>query len=115
MFRSHSDKPEPSTEPAVVRIDADPVLRDEVDPDSVVEEAVQRLRSHVSSLEARDEWGRPLAWRQVARIVLGPLIADLRDSQTATRIARALAEHAGPIRSDATDVTQQHAGVGWPE
>jgi hypothetical protein len=115
MFRSHSDTPEVSTEQAAGTAAADPALRDQVDPDPVVEEAVQRLRSHVSSLEARDEWGRLLAWRQVARIALGPLIADLRDSQTAARLADALADHAVPAPSHPTEVTSQHAGLGWPE
>lgn len=115
MFRSHSLTSEPPTEPSALTADTGPTLRDQVDPDPVVEEAVQRLRSQVSNLEARDEWGRPLAWRQVARIVLGPLIADLRDSQTSAQIALALAGHAGPTPSDATTATRQHAGVGWPD
>lgn len=59
-------------------------LRDEVDSDPLVEDAVQRLRAALTSMEARDEWGRPLAWRHVARIVLGPLLTQLRDSQTTT-------------------------------
>jgi hypothetical protein len=57
-------------------------LRDEVDPDPLVEEAVDRMRSALTSLEARDDWGRPLAWRHVARIALGPLVTRLRDIQT---------------------------------
>jgi hypothetical protein len=61
-------------------------LRDEPDPDPLVEQAVDRMRSALASLEAYDEWGRALAWRQVARIALGPLVTELRDSQTTARL-----------------------------
>jgi hypothetical protein len=64
-------------------------LRDEPDPDPLVEQAADRLRAALTSLEARDEWGRALAWRQVARIALGPLVTELRDSQTAARLLAA--------------------------
>ena len=61
-------------------------LRDEVDSDPLVEEATERLRAALTVLEPRDEWGRPIAWRQVARIALGPLVTQLRDSLTANRL-----------------------------
>jgi hypothetical protein len=48
-------------------------LRDERDPDPLLEEATERLRAALVHLDARDEWGRRLAWRQVARIALGPV------------------------------------------
>jgi hypothetical protein len=64
-------------------------LRDEPDPDPLVEEAAERLRGAIVSLDARDEWGRRLPWRQVARIALGPVVTQLRDAQTAARLMAA--------------------------
>jgi hypothetical protein len=66
-------------------------LRDEVDIDPLVEEATTRLREALTRLDARDEWGRALAWRHVSRIVLGPVLTQLRDSETALRLLRAQA------------------------
>lgn len=67
-------------------------LRDQVDPDPLVEQATDRLRTALTSLDARDEWGRQLAWRQIARIAIGPLLTELRDSQTAARLTEATAQ-----------------------
>jgi hypothetical protein len=64
-------------------------LRDEVDVDPLVEEATERLREELKSLVARDEWGRELAWRYVARIALGPVLAKLRDQETTIRLLAA--------------------------
>lgn len=64
-------------------------LRRDSDPDPIVEEAAERLRDALTWLDARDEWGRPLAWRQVARIAIGPLLAQLRDAQTAAVLSAA--------------------------
>jgi len=77
-------------------------LRDEPDPDPLVEQAADRLRAALTSLEARDEWGRALAWRQIARIALGPLVTELRDSQTAARLLDATrpAPVAAPAEAD---------------
>ena len=77
----------------VVPVDTDTpdpaALRRESDVDPVVEEATERLRAALTSLDARDEWGRPIAWRQVARIAIGPLLAQLRDAQTAALLSSA--------------------------
>lgn len=98
-------------EPAPVALDADDLaLRDEIDPDPLVEEAVERLRAALSVLTARDEWGRSLAWRQVARIAIGPLVTQLRDVQTASTLLEV-------TRPDPTAVPQQdrtEIGSGWP-
>jgi hypothetical protein len=88
----------------------DLALRDEVDPDPVVEEAADRLRAALSSLVARDEWGRELAWRQVARIAVGPLVTQLRDAQTTSQLLDATRPPASAVPAqDRTD-----SGSGWP-
>ena len=90
MFRRHDHTQEPAligsghTEP-------DPELRDQVDPDPLVEEATARLREQLLALDAVDTWGRPLAWRQVARIALGSLATPrVRDALTADVLADAM-------------------------
>lgn len=70
--------------------EVDPALRDEPDPDPLVEAMVQRLRENLSALVALDEWGRPVPWRSVVRVALGPTLADLRDAQTAAALATAV-------------------------
>jgi hypothetical protein len=65
----------------------DPELRDEPDPDPLIEEMVERLRHGLSSLNAVDEWGRPIAWRNVVRLALGPLANKLRDTEQALELA----------------------------
>ncbi len=67
--------------------EVDPVLRDELDPDPLIEEMVGRLREGLSSLTAMDEWGRPLAWRNVVRLALGPMASRLRDTEQALELA----------------------------
>jgi hypothetical protein len=76
-------------EPEVLetRPEPDPALRNEVDPDPLIEEMVNRLRDSLSSLVAVDEWGRPLAWRNVVRLALGPMASRLRDTQQALELA----------------------------
>src|SRR5438105_15569272 len=73
-----------------VVMETDPVLRDERDPDPLVEEMVARLRDGLRDLVAVDEWGRPLAWRNVVRLALGPMASRLRDSEQALAIAMEL-------------------------
>ena len=93
---------EPAVEPAAAMPAATPAtpptelerLRDEPDPDPLVEEAAQRLRQALISLEAHDEWGRLLAWRKVAQIALGPIVLRLRDAQTAARLMAAATQPA---------------------
>jgi hypothetical protein len=67
--------------------EVDPKLRDEADPDPMVEEMVARLRAGLTSLVAIDEWGRPMAWRNVVRLALGPLGSKIRDTEQALELA----------------------------
>lgn len=67
--------------------EGDPLLRNEVDPDPLIEEMVGRLRDGLGTLVAIDEWGRPLAWRNVVRLALGPLAGKLRDTEQALELA----------------------------
>ncbi|GAC1610577.1 MAG: hypothetical protein NVS3B26_18080 [Mycobacteriales bacterium] len=75
-------------------------LRDEVDPDPLIEEMVERLRGTVGGLQAVDLYGRPLSWRLLVRIAAEPTVRRLRDAQTSVSIADALhptAAGSGPI------------------
>jgi hypothetical protein len=81
---------------------ADERLRAETDPDPLVEQGTERLRIALSSLDAKDEWGRPLAWRHVVRIAMGTVLAELRDAQTALSLA------------EATRRRVTEAATGWP-
>jgi hypothetical protein len=76
-------------DPAVLETtpEPEPLLRNEPDPDPLIEEMVARLRDGLSSLVAVDEWGRPLAWRNVVRLALGPLAGRLRDTEQALELA----------------------------
>lgn len=76
--------------------EVDPALRDEVDPDPLIEEMVQRLRDNLSSLAAVDEWGRAMSWRNVVRLAVGPSAQRFRDAQTAAELAVALADVPAP-------------------
>lgn len=105
MRRNRQATPAPA---ATVRPELDPIdpaderLRAESDPDPLVEQGTERLRAALSSLEAKDEWGRSLAWRQVVRIAMGTVLAELRDAQTALNLAEATRQ---PVAEAAT---------GWP-
>ena len=82
MFRRHTE-PGPHVLLELGRHEERTALRDEPDPDPVVEAAAQRLRDHLSSMEPVDSWGRPVPWRQVARIALGDLATSrVRDVLT---------------------------------
>jgi hypothetical protein len=62
-------------------------LRTQPDVDPFVEEAADRLRRELADLQAFDTWGRPVPWRQVARIALGPLVSPrVRDALTAAAL-----------------------------
>jgi hypothetical protein len=98
MFRRHEQEHAPLS---LGHTEPDTALRDEVDPDPVVEEATARLRDQLLGLEAVDAWGRPVAWRQVARIALGPLATSrVRDAMTADVIERS-------VSPDETDRTTE--------
>jgi hypothetical protein len=88
--------------------DADTELRDETDPDPLIEEMVARLRDGLSTLTAIDEWGRPIAWRNVVRLALGPLANKLRDTEQALELAVSML----PPSSEATTETD---AVSTPE
>lgn len=79
-------------------------LRDEVDPDPLVEQMVERLRRGLADLVALDAWGRPTPWREVVRLALGPALLELRDGQTASALA-------GALEADAPD-DPRHAAPG---
>ena len=93
MFRRSTHPSTGSTTPAsTIDLEAPPdPLRGEPDPDPVVEAAAERLREQLSSLTALDQWGRPVPWRQVARIALGPLATQrVRDAMTADALEEAV-------------------------
>ena len=69
--------------------DFDPRLRAVADDDPLVEEMVERLRRGVGGMVAVDQWGRPLAWRDVVRTAMGTALAELRDARTARALAAA--------------------------
>lgn len=80
-----------SAEHPVDPVPHDDPLRQEPDPDPVVEAAAERLREQLSTLTALDQWGRPVAWRHVARIALGPLATQrVRDAMTADALEEAV-------------------------
>ncbi len=92
MFRRHPE-PEPHVLLELGRHEKQTALRDEPDPDPVVEAAAQRLRDQLSSMEPVDSWGRPVAWRQVARIALGDLATPrVRDVLTSDVLAGEVAK-----------------------
>lgn len=101
----------------------DPRLRDEVDADPIVEEMVSRLRAELTHLAALDEWGRPVAWRNVVRVALGPELAQLRDARTSVRLAQAIEDQSPSPRPDPPvaepdaerDAGGGHSLVGWPD
>jgi hypothetical protein len=113
MFRRHDH--DHSQDPAPIGVghtEPDTALRDQVDPDPLVEEATARLREQLLALDAVDAWGRPLAWRQVARIALGtlatPRVRDaltadvLEDAVTSERPAPELERSVSPETTDRT-------------
>ncbi len=92
MRRSRTEaKPVPSVTSWLPEID--PVFRDEVDPDPLVEEMVARLRGSLAGLVALDEYGRPVPWRSVVRLALGSTLGQLRDAETSVVLAQHLSEH----------------------
>ena len=90
VFGARKNEVEPNVRVAMP--ESDPLLRNEVDPDPLIEEMVGRLRDGLGTLVAIDEWGRPLAWRNVVRLALGPLAGKLRDTEQALEIAVSMGE-----------------------
>jgi hypothetical protein len=110
MFRRQQPTRERTVETAVdLAVEEENPLRDEADPDPFIEAAAQRLRDQLSGLTAVDEWGRPVPWRQVARIALGPLVSPrVRDALTADVLSDAVAPGVPPApeRSVSPDEAQ---------
>lgn len=95
MFR-HSPERHAMLELGREEVHAD--LRDEPDPDPVVEAATQRLREQLSTMEPVDQWGRPVAWRQVARIALGDLVTTgVRDALTTDVLVQEVAQRTSVV------------------
>ena len=105
----HNRDPEVSVSSSLP--DVDPGLRAEVDPDPLVEQMVERLRGSLSDMVALDEYGRPLAWRHVVRLALGPTIGRLRDAETCLTLMKQVMD-----LPDAGELgPRQAAGsTGWP-
>jgi len=96
--------------------EVDASFRDAIDPDPLVEAMVERLRSSLAGLVALDEYGRPVAWRAVVRVALGPTLSRLRDAETSLALvlhsqqpAAAQAQQAGdqPLDSQAQPAGDQ--------
>ena len=91
--------------------DVDPALREAMDPDPLVEQMVERLRVSLSGLVALDEYGRPIAWRHVVRLAVGPTLGRLRDAETSLTLMQQVmdlpaADELGPRQAAGT--------TGWP-
>lgn len=78
MWRARQAAKDPARPVTSFLPDVDPDFRDEPDPDPVVEAMVERLRMHLSGMVALDEYNRPVAWRNVVRLALGPSLARLQ-------------------------------------
>lgn len=115
LSRRHrrSDAPSPPV------AEPDPRLRDEPDADPLVEEMTARLRAGLGSLEATDQYGRPMAWRNVVRLAVGPALTRLRDADTAAVLWDAVAEQSAGSAPSADQCGQPSAadpvGVVPPE
>lgn len=82
MRRSHVQTKDPAAPVTAALPEVAPWLRDSADEDLVVEEMVQRLRGALSGMVALDEYGRPVPWRSVVRVALGPRLAWIHDAET---------------------------------
>lgn len=92
MRRNRIDTTEPVPSVTSWLPEVDPAFRDEVDPDPLIEEMVERLRGSLSGLVALDEYGRPVAWRRLVRVALGPTLGQLRDAETSVVLAQHMSE-----------------------
>lgn len=99
-------------------------LRDQSDPDALVEALTDRLRRQFPTTLAADEWGRPVAYRHVVRAALSALPPHVTRELAERMTEQERPADPGPML-DATPVTvsvidlvrqdQVAAGVGWPE
>jgi len=88
----------PDAAPAIVLPDEDPAaahLRDEPDPDPLVEALTARLRKQFPASLSCDEWGRPVAYRHVVRAALSAL-----PPHVTRELAERLSEHDEPAAAD---------------
>ncbi len=90
--------------------DVDPALREAVDPDPLVEQMVERLRGSLSDLVALDEYGRPIAWRHVVRLALGPTLGRLRDAETCLTLMKQVMD----LPVGEPEPRQAAGTTGWP-
>ena len=58
--------------------------------DPVLQEAIDRMRDNLGDVCALDRDGRELTWAELARVVIGPLGARIRDADTAAALLQAL-------------------------
>ena len=91
--------------------EVDPALREAVDPDPLVEQMVERLRASLSDLVALDEYGRPIAWRHVVRLALGPTLGRLRDAETCLTLMKQVMDLP---EADELGSRQAAGTTGWP-
>lgn len=92
MRRNRTETRDPGAAATATLPEVGPGFMDAVDPDPLVEEMVQRLRTGLSGMVALDEWGRPVAWRNVVRLALGPTLSRLRDAEADLAMLRELAQ-----------------------
>lgn len=116
MRRARQVSRDPATPATSWLPEVDASLRDDVDPDPLVEQMVERLRTHLSGLVALDEYDRPVAWRHVVRLALGPTLGQLRDAEASI----ALLEHVSqppaddvPAQPAAPVTPAQESATGW--
>ena len=90
--------------------EVDPALREAMDPDPLVEQMVERLRASLSDMVALDEFGRPIAWRHVVRIALGPTLGRLRDAETSLSLMKQVMD----LPLDGLAARAESGTTGWP-
>lgn len=90
--------------------EVDPALREATDPDPLVEQMVERLRTSLSDMVALDEYGRPIAWRHVVRIALGPTLGRLRDAETSLTLMKQVMD----LPVDGLASRPESGTTGWP-
>lgn len=99
--------------PSIVVPDEDPAmahLRDESDPDPLVEALTARLRKQFPGSLSRDEWGRPVAYRHVVRAALAAL-----PPHVTRELAERLSEHDEPAELSPAYVDLDEPAASLPE
>jgi hypothetical protein len=99
--------------PAIVLPEEDPAtghLRDESDPDPLVEALTARLRKQFPESLSCDEWGRPVAYRHVIRAALSAL-----PPHVTRELAERLSEHDEPAELSLAYVDLDEPAASLPE